>query len=264
MSDSGSFSFKPPRVVGHRGAAALAPENTLASIRAAAETGVDWVEVDAKLARDGVPVLMHDDTLDRTTNATGPAAALTSGALGRLDAGSWFDAERVAAGLQDAPRFAGEPVPTLAQCLAECRRLGLGLDVEIKPDKGTEAATAAACLEALDAEGWTADGSLLITSFQPAALKVVRDYAPTFKRGLLIWEFPDGWETTARELGVVTVISDQKSLTDHAAVARITAPVTGDGWPAMSYTVNESFRAKQLYEWGVAGVFTDDPTRLLP
>ena len=73
MSDSGSFSFKPPRVVGHRGAAALAPENTLASIRAAAETGVDWVEVDAKLARDGVPVLMHDDTLDRCLLYTSPS-----------------------------------------------------------------------------------------------------------------------------------------------------------------------------------------------
>ncbi|NQW11127.1 MAG: glycerophosphoryl diester phosphodiesterase [Alphaproteobacteria bacterium] len=255
--------FEPPRLVGHRGAAALAPENTLASIRAAAEVGARWVEIDAKLAKDGVPVLMHDDLLDRTTNTTGPAAALTSSQLGRLDAGSWFDAERVATGLLDAPRFTGEPIPTLAQCLVECRRLGLGLDLEIKPDKGSEVATAAACLEVLDAAGWTADDPLLITCFRPAALKVVRDYAPTFHRGLLIWKFPEGWETAARELGVVTVISDQKSLIDRETVARITEPMTGDGWPAMSYTVNEGFRAKQLYDWGVTGLFTDDPARLL-
>lgn len=263
MSGSGPVLFTPPRLLGHRGAAALAPENTLASIRAAADAGARWVEIDAKLAKDGVPVLIHDAELDRTTNATGLVVALTSVELGRLDAGSWFDAERVAAGLLDAPRFAGEPIPTLAQCLAECRRLGLGLDLEIKPDKGTEAATAAACLEVLDAEGWTADDPLLITCFRPAALKVVRDYAPTFHRGLLIWKFPEGWETAARELGVVTVIADQKSLIGPEMVARITAPTTGDGWPAMSYTINESFRAKQLYDWGVSGLFTDDPPRLL-
>ena len=145
-SSTGPSGFVAPRLIGHRGAAALAPENTLASIRAAADSGVPWIEVDAKLAKDGVPVLMHDDTLDRTTAGQGPVVARTSGELGRLDAGSWFD-----------PRFAGETVPTLSQCLAECRRLGLGLDLEIKPDKGAEAVTAAAPLSGLISScGWCA------------------------------------------------------------------------------------------------------------
>jgi len=240
--------FKAPRLIGHRGAAALAPENTLASIRAAAESGVSWVEVDAKLARDKVPVLMHDAVLDRTTAVRGPVAAHTAAALARVDAGSWF-----------GPDFAGEPVPTLADGLAECRRLGLGLDLEIKPDKGAEAATAAACIAALDAARWTAADPILITSFAPAALKIFRDYAPTFQRGLLIWKFPEGWYDAALDLGVVSVISDQQSLETEAHVARLAA----NGWVPMTYTVNNPARAALLYGWGIEGIVTDNPPALL-
>ena len=199
MASLGLGRFVAPRLIGHRGAAALAPENTLASIRAAAESGVSWVEVDAKLSRDRVPMLMHDATLERTTTAQGPVADLTAAELGSLDAGSRF-----------APRFAGEPVPSLMQCLSECRALGLGLDLEIKPDKGSEAATAAAVLSVLDKAGWTAAYPILITSFAIQSLRVVRDYAPTFQRGLLIWKFPEGWQDAARDLGAVAVIYDHK------------------------------------------------------
>lgn len=247
-SSSGPSGFVAPRLIGHRGAAALAPENTLASIRAAAESGVSWIEIDAKLARDAVPVLIHDDALDRTTNGIGPVVAKTAAELGRIDAGSKFD-----------PRFAGEPIPTLRQCLDECRRLGLGLDLEIKPDKGTEAATAASVLTVLGEAGWTAGDPILITSFAIPSLRVVRDYAPTFQRGLLIWKFPDGWQDAARDLGAVAVISDHKSLETRADVARI---VDG-GWTAMTYTVNDRARAAELYGWGVEGIVTDDPPALL-
>ena len=244
----GPSGFAAPRLIGHSGAAALAPENTLASIRAAAESGVSWIEIDAKLARDDVPVLIHDDTLDRTTTGLGPVVAKTAAELGRIDAGSKFD-----------PRFAGESIPTLRQCLDECRRLGLGLDLEIKPDKGTEAATAAAVLSVLESAGWTANDPILITSFAIPSLRVVRDYAPTFQRGLLIWKFPDGWQDAARDLGAVAVISDHKSLATQADVARI---VDG-GWTAMTYTVNDSARAAELYGWGIEGIVTDNPPALL-
>lgn len=244
---SGPSGFTAPRLIGHRGAMALAPENTFASIQAAAETGVGWIEVDAKLARDSVPVLMHDAQLDRTTSGAGPVAGRDSVELGRLDAGSWFH-----------PRFQGETVPTLRQCLDECRRLGLGLDLEIKPDKGTEAATAAAVLAVLDDAGWTADDPIFVTSFAIAALRVIRDYAPTFHRGLLVWKFPQGWQDAARDLGVVSVISDQQSLQTAADVARI----ADGGWIPMTYTVNDRARAAELYGWGVAGIVTDDPGAL--
>ena len=247
MASLGLGRFVAPRLIGHRGAAALAPENTLASIRAAAESGVSWVEVDAKLSRDRVPMLMHDATLERTTTAQGPVADLTAAELGRLDAGSRF-----------APRFAGEPVPSLMQCLSECRALGLGLDLEIKPDKGSEAATAAAVLSVLDKAGWTAADPILITSFAIQSLRVVRDYAPTFQRGLLIWKFPEGWQDAARDLGSVAVISDHKSLQTEDDVARI----ADGGWIPMTYTVNDRARAAELYAWGIDGIVTDDPPAL--
>src|SRR3546814_5623768 len=138
---------------------------------------------------------MHDSELARTTVGRGPVAGRDSDALGRLDAGSWFD-----------PRFAEATVPTLAECLAECRRLGLGLDLEIKPDKGTEAATAAAVLAVLDDAGWTAADPIFVSSFAVAALRVIRDYAPTFHRGLLVWQFPSGWQDAARALGALAEI----------------------------------------------------------
>ena len=247
MASLGLGRFVAPRLIGHRGAAALAPENTLASIRAAAESGVSWVEVDAKLSRDRVPMLMHDATLERTTTAQGPVADLTAAELGRLDAGSRF-----------APRFAGEPVPSLMQCLSECRALGLGLDLEIKPDKGSEAATAAAVLSVLDKAGWTAADPILITSFAIQSLRVVRDYAPTFQRGLLIWKFTEGWQDAARDLGAVAVISDHKSLQTADDVARI----ADGGWIPMTYTVNDRARAAELYAWGIDGIVTDDPPTL--
>ncbi len=242
-----------PRLLGHRGAATLAPENTLAAIRAAAAAGLRWIEIDAKLAADGVPVLMHDKTLDRTTTATGPAAARPSTELTGLDAGSWFGADG-----PDAGRFAGETVPTLAQCLGLCRDLGLSLNIEVKPDDGAEESTAAAVLETLDAEGWTADDGVLISSFKPAAVRVVRDVAPDYRRGLLIWEFPQGWREAATDLGVQAVLPNQLSLQSAEHVAQ----VIDGGWVPMTFTVNDADRARQLYDWGVVGIVTDDPLAL--
>jgi len=240
-----------PRIIGHRGAAALAPENTLASIRAAAEAGATWIEVDSKLAADNTPMLFHDGDLDRTTDATGRFAGLAAGAIAALDAGSWF-------GPEAAPGFAGERVPTLEAALAEIRRLGLGLDLEIKPDRDNIAETAARSLEVLTEAGWTGADPILITSFRPEAIKVFHTYGPEYPRGLLIWEWPEGWLDTARALDCVAVISDHKSLESEAHVRRITEA----GFLAMTYTVNDRARAEQLLGWGVTSVVTDDPVAM--
>ena len=104
-----------PRLIGHRGAAAAAPENTLASLRKAKELGASWVEFDVKLTRDGCPVLIHDERLERTTSGRGEVALTTLEELQKLDAGGWF-----------APAFRGERVPTLEAALALCAELGLG------------------------------------------------------------------------------------------------------------------------------------------
>ena len=233
--------FTPPRLIGHRGAKALAPENTLGSIRAAKDAGATWVEIDAKLAGDGVPVLMHDATLDRTTDAEGPVVALGSEELATVDAGN------------------GEGVPTLAQCLALCREIGLGLDLEIKPDPGTGPQTARAVLDVLKAEGWGPEEAIVITSFDRAALAVVQEAAPDYIRGLLLTGRPDDWREAASDLAVDAVIPGTK---DVLGPEDVTAIVDG-GWVPMVYTVNDPQRAKQLYDWGMASIVTDDPPALL-
>src|SRR5262245_61386278 len=129
-----------PRVLAHRGGGTLAPENTLAGLRAAAAHGFRGVEFDAKLTRDGVAVLMHDETLDRTTNGRGAVAQTDWKALEHLDAGSWCDR-----------RFAGEAIPTLTAALRVCAVLGLWPNVEIKACPGREAETGdTVAREALD------------------------------------------------------------------------------------------------------------------
>ena len=131
-------ALRLPQVIGHRGAAAAAPENTLASIRKAKELGASWIEFDVKLTRDGQAILFHDDRLERTTDGRGAVAATTLAEIKRLDAGSWF-----------GPAFRGEPVPTFDEALMLCAELGLGINVEIKPCRRREAETAAVAMAAL-------------------------------------------------------------------------------------------------------------------
>ena len=109
--------------IAHRGASRCAPENTLAAFEAAIRQGVDAIELDVRLTEDGVPVVLHDDTLDRTTDGQGPVDALSYQLLRRLDAGAWFGSA-----------FRGERVPTLTEAL-ECARGRCGVNVEIKVDR---------------------------------------------------------------------------------------------------------------------------------
>src|SRR5438046_1457673 len=122
-----------PSVIGHRGAAARAPENTLAGLRVAKQLGCSWVEFDARLTADGVLVLCHDPRLERTTDGSGLISMLSLASVRDCDAGSRFAAD-----------FAGERVPTLAAALRLAAELGLGCNIEIKADRGREYATGAA------------------------------------------------------------------------------------------------------------------------
>ncbi len=107
-------------VIAHRGASAYAPENTLSAFELAVEQGAHWFELDCTLSEDGEVVVIHDDTVDRTTNSKGAVSGLTVEQLARLDAGTWFD-----------PKFAGERVPTLAEAL-DLARNRIGVYIEIK------------------------------------------------------------------------------------------------------------------------------------
>ncbi|MCG5242412.1 glycerophosphoryl diester phosphodiesterase [Azospirillum doebereinerae] len=234
-----------PRLIGHRGAKESAPENTLASIREAARQGASWVELDVMLTRDGRPVIIHDDTLDRTTTGRGPVPLLDLEALRQLDAGSWFD-----------PRFADERVPALEEAVELIRDLGLSLNLEIKPYPGQDVATAEAALAVLR-RLWPAGRPLLLSSFEVPSLEVARDLWPEIPRGYLIWKEPADWAAIADRVGAATInVNHEWQTPETVAAYRAT------GRPVLAYTVNDAERARTMFAWGVTGVFTDAPGRL--
>ena len=227
-----------PRVLAHRGGGTLAPENTLAGLRAAAGYSFRGVEFDAKLTRDGVAVLMHDETLDRTTNGRGLVAQTDWARLQRLDAGSWSDR-----------RFAGETIPTLTAALRLCAELGLWPNVEIKACPGREAETGdAVAREVL--QRWAGGTFPLLSSFSPVALEAARSAAPQLLRGLLVDIVPDDWLEQVEALGCFSLHCDQRGVTQ--AVEGIAGRI-----PILCYTVNRPELIRELLACGVSAVVTD-------
>jgi glycerophosphoryl diester phosphodiesterase len=237
-----------PRVIGHRGACGLAPENTVASFRKAADLGVRWVEFDVHLSADGVPVVIHDDTVNRTTSGRGKVAALTLKELQALDAGTWFE-----------PRFQNERVPTLEAVVALLGRLGVGAVVEIKPSPGTEEATAEATVRLL-MQSWPDHlPPPMVSSFEIAALERAHEVAPGIARALLVERVRGNWQPEVDRLGCSALHAEQSRLD-----AKTVASVTRAGLPLFTYTVNDTARAAELFQWGVAAVFTDRPDLIEP
>jgi glycerophosphoryl diester phosphodiesterase len=157
-------------VVGHRGAPSRAPENTLASFEAALAIGVDAIELDVHLSRDAHLVVIHDQSLARTTNGEGLVHEHSLAELLALDAGSRF-----------GPAFAGERIPTFEEVLVRIGRR-VPLQVEIK---GATDGVVEATLTALRAHGLLA--TAMITSFHLNRLPLVRALAPAVKIGALVW-----------------------------------------------------------------------------
>jgi glycerophosphoryl diester phosphodiesterase len=230
-----------PRLIAHRGAATHGPENTLAAMREGAQRGARWVEFDVRLSGDGIPVIHHDETLDRTTNGAGEVRSKTLQALQALDAGSWFD-----------PAFKGEPVPSLEEMLALCRSLNLGMNVEIKPSPGQEAETTLEALRCLERSGRTDD--ILISSFKADSLAAARDAAPEIPRGMLYGALPIDWRAQVQDLGCSSIHPSQRLLDGPESVDAFQSA----GLLVLVYTVNDRRRADELLSWGADAIITDD------
>lgn len=230
-----------PRWIAHRGAGKLAPENTLAAFRLGAAHGYRMFECDAKLSADGVVFLMHDATLERTTNGHGTGGELPWHALSQLDAGGWH-----------SRAYAGEALPTLEALARFCRANHCLLNIEIKPTPGTEAATGAAVARVAARLWQGADVPPLLTSFKPDALAAAREAAPDLPRGLLIDTLWDGWFDKAMSLDCCAVVANY-ALWDATSVAR----VHGAGLKCLSYTVNDEWAVQHLLALGTDGIITD-------
>lgn len=232
-----------PRVLAHRGGGTLAPENTLAGLALAASLGCGGVEFDVMLSGDGTPVLIHDETLERTTNGSGRVAATPDRVLFAFDAGSRFD-----------PRFRGERIPTLADALHRCRALGLALNLEIKPSAGHDEATADAIVAGLRTHWGPAAPPVLVSSFSRAALRRVAELAPELPLGVLVERIPADWRERCAEVNAVSLHPRHSALD-----ADVVGTVRAAGLRIACYTVNDAARARALFAWGVDCVITDRP-----
>jgi len=231
-----------PRWIAHRGAGKLAPENTLAAFRLGAAHGYRMFECDAKLSADGVPFLMHDATLTRTTSGgKGVGGELSWHALSQLDAGSWH-----------SRAYAGEPLCTLENAARFCRANSYLLNIEIKPTPGTERETGEVVARHAARLWQGAAVAPFLTSFQVAALEGAAAVQPELPRGLLLDTLPDGWLANAQRLGCVAIVCNH-ALWDAAVVAQ----VHGAGLRALSYTVNDEWAAQRLIDLGTDGIITD-------
>jgi glycerophosphoryl diester phosphodiesterase len=237
-----------PNWIAHRGAGKLAPENTLAAFRLGAQHGYRMFECDVKLSADGLPFLLHDATLDRTTNGRGPANTQNWNDLAALDAGSWH-----------SPDFAGESLPSL-QTLAEfCLSQGLLLNIEIKPSPGQESQTGTVVANTAACLWQNADVPPLLSSFSPDALAAAKAAQPQLPRGLLLDSLRPGWLDCAIALGCQTVICNHKLWTP-----RTVSQVHDAGMRALSYTVNDEASAQKLIEMGTDGIITDAVDQFQP
>ncbi|PKO87199.1 MAG: glycerophosphodiester phosphodiesterase [Betaproteobacteria bacterium HGW-Betaproteobacteria-12] len=226
--------FSLPRWIAHRGGGALAPENTLAGIRLAARMGFRAVEFDVMLSAEGTPVLIHDETLERTTNGHGLVCQTADRELFALDAGN------------------GERIPHFVEAAGLCRDLGLLANVEIKPAVGYERATAETVVR-LAADIWrSAPELVLLSSFVPESLVIARDLAPELRRSLLFEVVPADWHSTFLQLRATALHCDFVTLTDVVLVE-----AAAHGVPVLCYTVDAPSTAVALLARGVSGFFTD-------
>ena len=233
-----------PRVVAHRGGGTLAPENTLAAVKEGVRLGFRAIEFDVMLARDGVPVVMHDPYLGRTVAGSGNIPDYDAAELVQMDAGSWF-----------SKSYAAEPVPYFVEYAQYCKANGIWMNIEIKPADGHDAATGATVARiaaALFADVLGTPAAPLLSSFSMDALGAARDAAPALARACLFDALPADWQAQASALGAVAIHTHHKRLTEADARA-----IHAAGLGLLCYTVNTPHRARQLLAWGVDSLCTD-------
>jgi glycerophosphoryl diester phosphodiesterase len=218
--------------VAHRGYSAVAPENTLPALAAAVRAGATHIEFDVRTTADGVPVVIHDRTVDRTTNGSGQVWDLTVDEIRALDAGSWF-----------SPAFAGTKVPLLSEVLS----LPLGdasLLLEIKPPASPDQVKRIVAM---------LDDQVIVQSFDPEIVRLVREAAGhRLRRGLLRLAVEADTVELARSLGVVCCNIPVLDVTPSTV-----AEFAGEGIEVMAWTANDMTLWRGLADAGAAGLITD-------
>jgi len=254
------FISSRPAVFAHRGGAALAPENTLAAFAHGLSRGADGIELDVQLSRDGKVVVHHDQTVDRTTNGLGAVADLTADELARLDAGYRYQSDVVSG---HPFRGRGIGIPQLADVLSRFRDTRVIIEL-----KGNSPALALATVDVVRRA--QAVDRVCIGSSSVLGLRTVRAAEPAIAtsagREEVRWALYRSWigQPPSRHAKYAGF-----QVPERAGMTRVVSPRFVDaarrsGRPVQVWTVNREEDARRLLAWGVHGLITDRPDRLIP
>jgi glycerophosphoryl diester phosphodiesterase len=233
-----------PKVIAHRGLSANAPENTLAAFRLAAERGLSWVETDVRLSKDGVPMIFHDATLQRTTNGQGLFKLFTAVELQQLDAGSWF-----------SPQFSNETIPTLNQVFDLALELSMGINIEIKPNPQEDQLTVEKIAQLYQER--TNNPAILFSSYSATSLQICLERLPHLPRAFIVDNLD---QMTADEVVRLAEALGCTSLHIHHSLlfSPLIAQCYYSPFDLMCFTVNDQTLAERCWKAGVHSIFSDN------
>ena len=231
------------RIAAHRGVSSLAPENTLAGIYKAAELGLSWIEIDTQLSADGIPVIIHDERVDRCSNGNGAVADLCFSELQQLDIGSWFDSA-----------FSDQRLPSLSQVLTICQPLGMQINLELKLHAGDDINKLCEQVAQVIEESEFPSQRLLISSFNHQAMLQIKKRLPEVRRGQLWQVLCDDWQEKLQAIDAYSAHCHYRDLSEQQALQ-----VKQSGYRLICYTANDPDEVRDHWHWGVDLMITDKP-----
>ncbi|PST87611.1 glycerophosphoryl diester phosphodiesterase [Photobacterium sp. NCIMB 13483] len=234
-------------IAGHRGARAVAPENTLISMKAAANAGATWIETDTQLCEDLIPVIIHDKSVRRCTNGSGSVRHKPLSELKQLDAGSWFAAE-----------FADATIPTLTELLQACDDYSLNINLEIKVHYEEEVELQVRkTIETIKDYGFDTD-RLILSSFSYNAVKHCLKLWPEVRRGLIIEDWVPDIARLDAKLNLYSIHLDH-----HLLNEKLAKEITDAGKVLQIWTMNDPQQIDKFTRWGVSTIISDNPGLLI-
>jgi len=236
-----------PKIIGHRGAAGLAPENTLSSIKKAYKSGLVFIEIDVKVTKDNIPILLHDDTIDRTTNKLGKCSNYNFDELSNLDAGSWFN-----------KKYKNEKILSLVDCIKFANKKKIGLNIELKPNRGKEIDNVIAIKKIL--KKFKIKSNSFFSSFDINSIQYLKKEIPNIKRSFLVGE--KNTKSLSKILNICKKydcfsLGLDKKIIDEKVVSYFKK----NKLFLTVYTVNNVNTAKKIFKMGVDSIFTDRPDK---
>ena len=233
------------KICGHRGAAKYKPENTISGFEWCVKNNINWSECDVQLTDENIALIIHDQTLDRTSNSNGLVQKV------KLD-----ELESINVGTMKSKNTFYQKIPTLEELLTFCKKSNLNLNIEMKFYKPVENNYRRNLVKQVlkTIKKTKTENLVLISSFDIVSLKILRESSLEIPLGALFVHLPPDWEKKIENLNIATIHLDFETVTDYQI-----KEITNKSFKPFVYTCNEPSKIKSLWNAGLEGVITDDP-----